>query len=320
MSFATLLGQPTARAILERALTVGRVHHAYRFQGPLGVGKETAAFLFAQALLCELGPRTAGGCGACSACRRAVTLSPDAPSVPIHPDVILVGRGLYPAQLLGGTSEATGISVEQVRRIVLSRVGYPPHEGRAMVIIVRDADELTPAAANALLKTLEEPHAGIHFVLLTSRPAKLLDTIISRTLAVRFGPLPDAVMEMLLEREGLPSELALHAQGSLERARALSEPELREAREAFVQSLDEVLREGEPAAALRFAEQRPEGRDELVGTLAHVATVFAARARESRAMTWAVRHQEVVRSIAEVERNGSPALVLESMALRLLSA
>ncbi|HEV8550435.1 MAG TPA: DNA polymerase III subunit delta', partial [Polyangiaceae bacterium] len=187
--FADVLGQEPAVRTLERALAAGKVHHAYRFEGPAGVGKELLAFALAQTLVCERGG--AAACGQCSACRRAVSLSGEEPRVPLHPDVVLLGRGLYRSVLGSGASEATGISVEQVRRIVLARVGFPPHEGRALVFIVRDADEITVQAANALLKTLEEPHARTHFILLTSRPSRLLDTIRSRSLPVRFAPLSD---------------------------------------------------------------------------------------------------------------------------------
>lgn len=320
MSLEALLGQDPARQTLERALQHDRVHHAYRFEGPEGVGKETAAFLLAQALLCTApSPRP---CGECSACKRAVSIAPEAPQVPRHPDVILVGRGIYPAQLLGGSSEATGISVEQIRRIVLARVGYPPHEGRAMVFIIRDADELNQAAGNALLKTLEEPNQGTHFILLTSRPAKLLDTILSRTLAVRFGPLPEAAMRTLLEREGLPADVIEFAQGSLARARMLASDDARETRDAFLKAMDAAIEAGHCRAALEFADARPEGRGELIAQLRHAGTYFAARARENQtdSLRWANRHRELTRSIREVEANGSPALVLEALMNRLQRA
>jgi DNA polymerase-3 subunit delta' len=292
------------------------VHHAYRFEGPEGVGKETAAFLLAQALLCTERPRQ--GCGTCSACVRAITLADEAPQTPQHPDVLLVGRGLYPPALIGGSSEATGISVEQIRRIVLTRVGFPPHESDALVIIIRDAEQLTVSAANALLKTLEEPGKGVHFILLTSRPRSLLDTVLSRSLAVRFGPLPEDVLRGLLAEEGLPEDVAPFAQGSLARARALAQPEARESREEFLRSLDRALDEGHTAAALEFADARPEGRGDLLGLLAHVATTFASRAREGeRIQLWAERHRIVSQSIRRIEANGSPALVLESMVNQL---
>src|SRR4051794_27344624 len=118
MVFGDVLGQSTAVSTLRRALEGGRLHHALRFEGPEGIGKELCVFALAQALVCSEQPGE--GCGTCSACRRAVTLSPDAPSVPAHPDVVLVQRGLYPAGVLGRNSpETTGIGVEQVRRIVL---------------------------------------------------------------------------------------------------------------------------------------------------------------------------------------------------------
>src|SRR5687768_2908308 len=117
MSFDAILGQDVALQTLKVALASGRLHHAYRFEGPDGVGKERAAFALAQALVCTRQPNV--GCGECSACTRAVALSDDEPMVPRHPDVVLIERGLYPPAVLGRASpETTGIGVEQVRRIV----------------------------------------------------------------------------------------------------------------------------------------------------------------------------------------------------------
>lgn len=323
MALSSLLGQPTAKATLERALRTNKAHHAYRFEGPKGVGKETAAFLFAQALLCTVSPSE--GCESCSACRRVRTLSASSPHVPGHPDVILIGRGVYPPALLGGASEATGISVEQIRRILLPRLGLPPHESQALVIIIRDAEDLTIAAANALLKTLEEPGRGVHFILLTSRPAQLLDTVLSRSLAVRFGLLPDEAMRTLLAKEDLPADLLSVAQGSLEKARVLGVPDAWRAREDFLSALDSALNQGDTEAALRFADGRPDARSELLDLLGHVASSFAARARASGGHiqpmeTWAERHRVVLQSIRNIEANGSPALVLESMVTALIAA
>src|SRR4051812_45551847 len=208
--FSHILGQEPALQTLTRALDSGHVHHAYRFEGPAGVGKEMAAFALAQALVCEASGTRA--CGQCSACQRAVRLQEEEPHVPAHPDVVLLQRGLYRGRI--SANEATGISIEQVRRMVLERAGYRPHEGRALVFIVRDADELTVSAANALLKTLEEPGKDTYFMLLTSRPNRLLDTIRSRTLPVRFSPLSDALVARILTDRGLDPKAALAAQGS----------------------------------------------------------------------------------------------------------
>jgi len=138
MGFDEVTGQATAVETLQRALASGHVHHAYRFEGQDGVGKELTAFALARALVCVRRP--AEGCGECSACIRAVTLSPEEPRVPQHPDVVLIERGLYPPAVLGRTSpETTGIGVEQIRRIVTSRAMYPPHEARHLVFIFRAA-------------------------------------------------------------------------------------------------------------------------------------------------------------------------------------
>ncbi len=316
MALDQLLGQPAARRTLQRALEKDRVHHAYRFEGPPGVGKTTAAMLLAQALVCENGRR---GCGQCSACKRAITLSPDAPEVPQHPDVLFVGRGLYPESVLG-KAEATGISVEQIRRIVLGRLGFRPHEGRALVVVIFDADELTHAAESALLKTLEEPPADTYFILMSSRPGKLLDTIRSRTLAVRFAPLPETVVRQLLEREGLSPELAVLAQGSLTRARALGQPETQDSLADFVRGADAAVQAPHSDGALEFAAARPEGRDAVLLHLGHLASSCALEGRAAEpheAPLWAEHFFEVSRAASEIERNGSAALVLEALILRL---
>lgn len=321
MAFSSLWGQPVAQATLRRAVASRKVHHAYRFEGPDGVGKEHAARLLCQALLCTEDPE---GCGTCNACTRVASLSPEPPQVPLHPDVVLVERGLYPAASIDGSSEATGISVGQVRRVVLPRVGFSSHEGRALCVIVRRAEELTVAAANALLKTLEEPPPNTHFVLLTSRPGMLLDTIASRTLSVRFGPLPSAVLQDLMAREGLDPSAAARAEGSLERARQLCAAETREREEAFLQAADAALEAPHVSAALEFAAQRSEDRGELRADLAHLARSYAERATQelasrssAAASRWARRHEEVLKALTAVDRNASPTLLLEAMMTRL---
>jgi DNA polymerase III subunit delta' len=319
--FADLLAQEPAVSTLERALATGKVHHAYRFEGPAGVGKELAALSLAQSLVCERGEGRA--CLACGACKRAVAFSEDEPRVPLHPDVVLLGRGLYRA-VMSGVSEATGISVEQVRRLVLARAGFPPHEGRALVFIVRDADELTQQAANALLKTLEEPHNDTHFVLLTSRPSRLLDTIRSRTLPVRFAPLPDRVIASILEQRGLDASVAPLAQGSASLALELADPEAKSAREAFVDAALAALDATELTAALKLAEGKKE-RDVLRADLSFLAQALAADARRfvatdpRRAERRAAEHAEVLAAIRDVERNVQPALAVESMVVRLIA-
>jgi DNA polymerase III subunit delta' len=318
-AFDRVRGQEAAVQTLKRALSSGHVHHAYRFEGPEGVGKELAAMAFAQALVCE--SDGALGCGQCSACHRAITLSEQAPCVPLHPDVVIVGRGVY-KDVVGG-AEATGIGVEQIRRVVLARAGYPPHEGRALCVIVRAAEELTLQAANALLKTLEEPTARTHFVLLSSRPNRLLDTVRSRTLAVRFAPLPDALIEALLGERGLDPGAALLAQGSMSLALELAEEERVKQREEFISAALAAIEAPDLASALALSAHRAQSRDGLREQLGYFAQALAARARAlvatrpDEAERTARRHGIVLGSITDVESNVQPALALEAMITRL---
>jgi DNA polymerase-3 subunit delta' len=318
--FSEILGQEPALTTLRQALRSGRVHHAYRFEGPPGVGKELAAFALAQALVCERAEGEA--CGACSACRRAVTLSEEPPEVPQHPDVVLLERGLY-RSVLGGSSEATGIGIEQVRKVVLTRAGFPPHEGRALVFIVRDADEITTQAANALLKTLEEPHDRTHFVLLTSRPNRLLDTIRSRSLPVRFAPLSDAVVAQILTRRGVDASVAPLAQGSASLALELADPEAKSERDAFVSAALEAVAAPDLTLGLKLAEGQKRDRDGLKSLLAFFAHSLAGAAREGIARDVAAAERRarqygvVLETRGEIEKNVQPALALEAMVVRL---
>jgi DNA polymerase-3 subunit delta' len=286
------------------------------------VGKGLLALALGRALLCE--QPTPLACGNCGACKRAATFADEAPHLPAHPDLLIVERGIYRGVLQA--SEASGISIEQVRRIVLSRIGYAPHEGRAIVCIVRGAEELTTSAANALLKTLEEPPPRTFFLLLTSRPSRLLDTIRSRTLPVRFGPLPDAVVAQLLEARGLDPKLSALAQGSMEQALAFSDAEALGERESFARHILDGVDAPDLASALAFAEKQKLERGQLLELLGHVLQVLALRVREvvaaapEEARKLSRRYEVVRGALADLERNVGPQLALEAMMARLRRA
>ncbi|MEM9695072.1 MAG: DNA polymerase III subunit delta', partial [Myxococcota bacterium] len=255
--FASVRGQSVAVETLRRAIDKDQVHHAYRFEGLAGVGKERTAFAFARALLCER-----GGCGRCDVCDRLVVREGEA--VPRHPDLILVGRALYPPEVVGGKKEANEISVEQIRRIVLGRAGFSPHEGRAQVFIIRGAEQLSLSAANALLKTLEEPRPQTHFVLLTDQPERLLDTIRSRTMPVRFGTLTDEHITAILREHEVPEArigAAVDlADGSAAAALAFADEEGAAARTAFVESVLAAVAAPNLDAAVELGEGLPRDR------------------------------------------------------------
>jgi DNA polymerase-3 subunit delta' len=324
----TVRAQTTAVETLRRALATGRVHHAYLFDGPEGVGKERTAFGLAQALVCER--RTEGdadACGSCSACTRAVPREPG--STPLHPDVVVLERGLYDPATLGRKSpETQELSIDQVRTLVLARAAFGPHENRAKVFIVRRAEEMSIAASNALLKTLEEPGARTHFVLLSATPDALLPTIRSRTQRVRFGVLPDAVVTELLVARGVEAarakDIAVLAGGSMATAATLADPEASARREDFVSRAMAALEAPTTGPALDLAtDAKQVDKGALAASLEAFAAALAAEARASaggsdrRADQAAARHALALAAIQQLDANASNQLAMESMLLRM---
>lgn len=336
-----LKAQETARTTIERALEKDRVHHAYLFTGPNGVGKELAAFGLAQALVCERrGPSDQGGlfgggapsapskraCGECSACLRAVPRAEE--RTPVHPDVVVLERALYAPQAIGRrTQETQDISIDQVRTLVLARAAFAPHEGRAKVFIIRRAEELSVSAANALLKTLEEPGAKTHFILLSAQPEALLPTILSRTLKVRFAPLPDELVCELLEAQGIEKkrakEVARLAGGSVETGALLADPEESEAREKFVERALAAISAAPLDGVLALAEDAKKEKDTLPARIAALASTLAERAgaaaREGspEAETLANRGRHALTALEHLAGNSAPQMVVEAMLTRM---
>jgi len=163
-------GQDRAIARLRAAIAADRVHHAYLFTGPAGSGKRATALALASALNCETAPGE--GCETCDACAKI--------AAGIHPDVVVLER----------EGAAQIVPIESIRNNVIARIGLPPHEALVRVFVIEEASTiaLQPAAANSLLKTLEEPPARTMFVLGTVAPDQLLPTIRSRCQRVTFSP------------------------------------------------------------------------------------------------------------------------------------
>jgi DNA polymerase-3 subunit delta' len=199
----TLDHQPRANVALTAALAAGP-SHAYLFRGPRGAGKRAAARAFAAEIL-------ATGAEDPDDARRRALLDPSP-----HPDFVwLTPRG---AQHL----------VEEVREQVIRAAAYRPFEGAKRVFVVEAAEAMRDESQNALLKTLEEPPAYAHLILLSSEPEILLETIASRCQPVDFAPLPPGVVEAELAGLGSPEEIATAARlsaGDPTRAQyLLSEP------------------------------------------------------------------------------------------------
>ena len=178
-------GQDQVLDQLRRAMNAGRLHHALLFVGAPGAPERDTALALAAALQC---PTTADGCGACASCEKVAANQ--------HPDVIT----LEPA----GAGHV--ISVGSIRDF-LPRLAFAPHEGAVRVVIVVDAHHLNLEAANALLKTLEEPPPRTHFILVTRSPEQLPLTVRSRCQRIRFTPGEADDDESLEARLALRNEL-----------------------------------------------------------------------------------------------------------------
>lgn len=171
-AFENILGQPKVREFLRASVVSERVTQAYLFVGPAGSNKTQAAYALAQALLCPKGPRgpRGGSCGACDRCGRILRRK--------HPDV----RYFAPAG-------ANGYLVEQVREIVADTALSPIQADKKIYILDR-VDQLSASAANAFLKTLEEPADDVVMILLGRTRESVLPTIVSRCQVVPFRHIP----------------------------------------------------------------------------------------------------------------------------------
>ncbi|HWQ13385.1 MAG TPA: DNA polymerase III subunit delta' [Roseiflexaceae bacterium] len=246
-----IVGHEWAVDFLRRSIAGGRAAHAYLLSGPQGVGKSLLAQRLAQALNCEAGD--AGPCLACRACRRIERGN--------HPDVRSAGMetqgaGLKPEE----AARQKELKIDTVREW-LRDVSLRPYEGRRRVFILHDAERLSEAASNAMLKTLEEPPPYATLVLVAHTAGDLLPTVVSRCQPLKLRPVPrPQVAAALRERRDLaPGDAELIAAWSGGRVgwalRVVDAPEELEARQSQLDTLA-ALAALSRADAFRWAEER----------------------------------------------------------------
>ena len=252
--FDSVYGQPKVREFLRRTVSTGRISHAYLFTGLAGSNKTQAAYAFAQAVMCER-----HGCGTCDDCGRIQRRK--------HPDV----RYFAPAG-------ASGYLVEQVRDIVADAELAPIRAKRKVYIIDR-VDLLGVHAANAFLKTLEEPKPGVLMILLGRTRDSVLPTIVSRCQVVPFRQIPaHEAVGILVQNTGIATDKAAAAiqacGGSLSKATEFVRSPERMAYRRQVLEVLEGLRGADDLDVLKAAG------DLVVGAKAPLDAVRAQQERE----------------------------------------
>lgn len=315
--FEGIEAQPTAVRILERAIATDRVASSYLFEGPSGVGKERAALALAQHVI-----------GADEKMRERIRAG-------THPDV----RVFRPRE-----EGRRNIPVDVLRKEILPVAQFAPFEASAAFLVFPQADisfpEHPPESANAILKTLEEPRPGVHFILLSERPDRLLPTIRSRCQRLRFARLPPDLIERILAERGVAEDalgpaVAL-ADGRADRALALAEGGADELLELAL-TLDEACTTGGPGALVRVSETLVRGdtdlavvldawilfsRDLAVAALGlpndklafrHCADVIRERAARITPARAARRADLVRDALVALERNGNPQIVIDAL-------
>jgi DNA polymerase-3 subunit delta' len=323
--FAHVSAQDHAVRVLQQALDRERVAHAYLFEGPSGVGKQRVAQALACALLCRAA-RSGVRCS-CSTCERIRADN--------HPDV----RVFRPRD-----EGDRNLPVELIRSELLPFTKFAPFEAEAACVIFPEADVSFPVhhaeAANALLKTLEEPRQRVTFLLLSERPDRLLPTIRSRCQRVRFRPLPAATLAEILAQHAVPEPARAPAialcQGSADRALALAADGLGERLVATVLRVDQAVAASRPGDLLDLAKELADSEqlDLLLSTLclfyrdvAQLALGQAvedlsfpaqraqleARAAQLSAVEAAERVAAIAASQEAIDRNANAEIALDSL-------
>lgn len=299
LTFESVVGQQHIVSTLEHAITEGRLSHAYLFCGPRGTGKTTMARILAKALLCRNAEAAraegASGCmpdGTCEECE-------------------LIAEGNHPDVYELDAASRTG--VDNVREEIINSVNFAPVRGKYKIYIIDEVHMLTTAAFNALLKTLEEPPAHVIFVLCTTDPQKILETILSRCQRFDFHRIGNEDIEHRLsyvcEQEGFDYDdealaiVARHAKGGMRDALSTLEQlsvfgngsvHADDARSLLGEVSDQILGEFSRAIADRnvaelyglIRAQVEEGNDLLELTrdlVAHVRDVYVACVAGARA-------------------------------------
>lgn len=256
-----IIGHKVLIQQLQTMLQEDRVPHAMLFCGMEGVGKSLTAEALAAVLLCHK-PIKGSSCGSCPACTGLRNGT--------HPDFFR----LAPEST---TKAAKSIKIEAVRELQ-SSIARKPILSERRVVLIQDADKMNEAAANCLLKTIEEPMGQVVFILLTSSPMSMLDTVLSRCMRIEFGALEQSELLEILARHGIEglqaSQLASFADGSASQALALQDGELMDLHKSALELIGSI-QQMDVQGMLDMAKQYAgRDREQLMRWLSFLAMLY----------------------------------------------
>jgi DNA polymerase-3 subunit delta' len=298
--FDRLVGNQRVKDSLRRMLGAARIPGALLFVGEDGVGKKLFALELAKALNCRA-PLGVEACDKCPSCVR-ISQSKFSEYSDDKDNKDRIVRSDHPDVALARPYNRV-LRINPMREIE-QEANFRPFEGRARVFIIEDAHRLNESSSNALLKTLEEPPATSHLILITPRPAQLLPTIRSRSQLIRFSPLSPAEIEahLLKGRQVSPADarlLATIARGSIGRALSTDLESYRQQREAMMEVVNALSVTGDRARLLRASEEMNdakrkdeyEPRLDVLATILHDVWVLALGAPDEQVLNQDLRTQ-----------------------------
>ena len=373
MSWNSVIGQARVKRLLKSAILADRVPSAWLFTGPEGVGKDAAAIEVAKVLRCEKGREHAEACGSCHGCLTVSELQnsnvqfvfalpsgkgedsrSDSPMLKlsdneialIRDEVALKAKNPYHNISIPRAQQIKISSIRQIKR----DVSMTSTEPGVRIVIISEAHQMRPEAANAFLKTLEEPSPKTVLILTTSHPERLLPTMISRCQEIRFDPLNgEEIVEALEERNGVDATTATLtaklAGGSFSKAMELIDGDLHQVRFDIVAYLRGALKRS-PVAAHKEIERLTTKADRT--HLMRVLDLLALWLRDAYGLRLTENESIVVnqdqlddirsfngkfasaplekmigsieRSLSAINRNVQPQLVLTVLAMQLADA
>jgi len=296
--FSDVIGQDVATGILRNSVRNNRYANAYIFHGPDGVGKQTTALAFAAALNC-LERKDGDACGTCEMCRRI--------EIKLPGSVVVV------------EPEKQTLSIDQLRGI--KRDAYLKKTGGVKVYIVKGMDRARREASNSILKILEEPPADTVIVLLAENYYRLLPTIRSRSVALRFRQLSTSdIAKILTDRYNVQKERALTVArlscGSISGALEVLDGTRQEI-EGLIGNLTVLLKRGKFSEVSRFIRTGAHDRKTVSAILKCLLEKASERLETLPALASQESTQALLDSLQLLRSNVNPSLVLESLLLTL---